>query len=372
MDTFSLLQGVTGLSEYLSKDRYYLEKLITNYPENSHLIASRVAHHNKLVDHLNLVVSVAGGFAGGPLLFERYTYEGVLDDPDVRVNVADWATPAEQATDVPPHVDAETGEVLVVEDEHDAVPEAPIQEATPEVELTDIPDANVTEWNDRQDHTDITDAEHADNQAHEDVASQDEPHAPQAELADEPDATFVDDYVADAESSRMAHDALATLEASTAQHGPRRTPHRGVDIFGDGEDEDASLSGQVDLGHEFVIPSVSESDVVPIQRDIEHLNRGESLDTYVPEQETLDTPAAADRDDAYEGQTQDMQDGYEEEYPDTPDGAYDEEPGYDEQSEGAYAHDDAEHGDDSDEYADDPEGESHEGYPDDQDEQGWR
>lgn len=80
MDSYAVLRGVSGFSDYLSKDRYYLDKMIKRSDDYGAgyqaTIESRIAHHNQLVTVLNglfgMIGQELGEFAPEQALFPVY------------------------------------------------------------------------------------------------------------------------------------------------------------------------------------------------------------------------------------------------------------------------------------------------------------
>lgn len=362
MDSYAVMRGVSALSDYLSKDRHYLNKMVDRSDDYGagyqKMIDSRIAHHNQLVDTLNgLFASVGkelGSFEPEKRLFERYVDPRETLVPDVLV------TPVAYAVPVP-----------------DVLPEPePEPEAPPEPEPDDVPDWLVTPESDdvtvvvsdepdELDHVDEVDTDDAPDEPEisttgevfpdEDLLG--EPDVPESAPVVEvtPETKLRHDfpetaaqYIGKTESSQMAHEALSEHEAATAASDVRVNEPTAIDVLNDEpvvlDDNDptqiAVVTTNAERGREEGVDALSmdfpmigndDSDVYtsPIEDDIRRINDESyghptphlAVDEEPEDEQGADAPFAEDADDE-DGHPDDQddsneeEDGYPDDYPD--------------------------------------------------------
>ena len=158
MDSYAVLRGVSGISDYLSKDRYYLDKMIRrsdDYGAGYQLtIDAHVAHHNQLVTTLNNLFETIGGelgeFAPQQALFPLYVDTRRVDAapvvvPEPWVDTSDASFVPEVAPDSPEQVETEPV----------SVPVAPAVEQVVEPDVTPVPEAPVVAHPERSEHPQV-------------------------------------------------------------------------------------------------------------------------------------------------------------------------------------------------------------------------
>lgn len=354
MDSYAVMRGVSALSDYLSKDRHYLNKMVDrsdDYGEGyQKMIDSRIAHHNQLVDTLNgLFVSVGkelGSFAPEERLFERYVDPRETVVPDVLVTPVAYDTPVPDVLpepapepgpdDVPdwlvtPESDDET--VVVASDEADESDEPDVDDAPeePEVSTTGdvFPDDELLDEPDVPESAPVVEA------------------TPETELHEAFPETAAQ-YIGKTESSQMAHEALSEHEAATAASDVRVNEPTAIDVLSEDpvvlDDNDptqiAVVTTNAERGREEGVDALSmdfpmigndESDVYtsPIEDDIRRIN-DESYGHPTPHLDADDAPEDAQTDvDAPFADESDEDDEPEDGHPDD----------HDESDEGGYPDD---------------------------------
>lgn len=141
MDSYAVLRGVSGLSDHLSKDRYYLDKMIKRSDDYGAgyqaTIESRIAHHNQLVTVLNglfeTIGQELGEFAPEQALFPVYVDPRSAADALVVTPKAPLASPE-------PAVPVESAPVVVTPVAEDPVDVPSTDVATPDVHVPEVPE----------------------------------------------------------------------------------------------------------------------------------------------------------------------------------------------------------------------------------------